>query len=148
MEINELTDKDLIFFNRVRSQSREFLHDKSNYSLKQTEKWFKQLMWPYFIISIDGEKIGYFRTSNWKENSLYLGMDIDPKYRGNGYAIRAYTKMFDLLKKEYKIKLVFLEVLESNLRAHHIYKKLGFREIESIRYDKNENSIKMKLEIA
>ena len=147
MEIKKLTISDLPILNKIRSESKEFLHDKNDYSLDDTINWFKKLKDPYFIVIHNNEKIGYFRTSNWKENSLYLGMDIGLEYRGNGYAIPAYKKMIIKLKEEYKISIIYLEVLETNLRAQHIYKKLGFKKIEILPYNSVETSIKMKLEL-
>ena len=47
---------------------------------------------------------------------------------------------------EFNVRRVYLEVLETNIRAKHIYNKLGFVEVSSELYN-NTNSIKMKLDL-
>jgi RimJ/RimL family protein N-acetyltransferase len=142
MEIRDMAFDDLDFFNKVRSESYMFLHDKKNYTLEENKKWFKNLKDPYFIIIYDGNPIGYVRTSNWLGDSVYVGMDISKEFRGNGFSYLAYEKLFNILKNKYNINTVYLEVLSTNERAYHIYKKLNFIEVDRFKYN-NEESIKM-----
>tara|TARA_S200002703_G_scaffold22639_4_gene19327 strand:- start:9765 stop:10208 length:444 start_codon:yes stop_codon:yes gene_type:complete len=147
MEIREMVKEDLIFFNEVRNNSVGFLHDNTKYSLKDNLKWFIGTNPKFFIVEDNGEPIGYFRTSKWVENTLYVGMDIHPKYRGIGYAKKSYNLFFKYLKKEYSVEEVFLEVLNTNKRAIHIYNKLGFTIIDLLPHNNKELSIKMKLKL-
>jgi len=140
-----MTIDDIPFFNIVRSQSYEYLHDSTNYTLEQNIEWFNKTNPKFFIVSVDGKDIGYFRTSDWTPISVMIGMDIDPKYRGNGYAQEAY-RLFIKHLKCLGINTVYLEVLEYNTRAKHIYDKLGFI-VTNIEPYKNTNTIKMKLDI-
>jgi len=147
IKIRKLIKSDLPFFNEVRSHSSMFLHDKNNYTLEDNIKWFKSLESPFFMVEILNEDIGYFRTSNWINNTLYVGMDIHKKYRGLGYAKPSYLKFIKYLKKEFKIKTIFLEVLNSNKRAISIYNKLDFTIIGVETHDEVDKTIKMKLEL-
>lgn len=147
IKIRKLIKSDLPFLNEVRSHSSMFLHDKNNYTLEDNIKWFQSLKSPFFVVEILNKNIGYFRTSNWSNNTLYIGMDIHKKYRGLGYAKPSYLKFIKYLKEEFKIKTIFLEVLSSNKRAINIYNKLDFTIISVKPYDKVDNTIKMKLEI-
>ena len=71
MVIREMVMEDISFFNEVRTESYQFLHDKKNYTLEENILWFKKLKNPFFIVEKEGEKIGYFRTSNWDSDSAY-----------------------------------------------------------------------------
>jgi len=139
-----MTIEDIDFFNEVRNLSTNFLHDKTKYSIEDNISWFKSTNPTYFIATDDGEKIGYIRTSNWKTDSVYVGMDIHPKYRGLGYANNLYELLFEKLKTEYKLSKVYLEVLTSNKRAINIYNKLNFTIIDLLYYDGKDKSIKME----
>lgn len=147
IKIRKLVKSDLPFFNEVRSDSSMFLHDKNNYTLEDNIKWFKSLESPFFMVEILNEDIGYFRTSNWINNTLYIGMDIHKKYRGLGYAKPSYLKFIKYLKEEFNIKTIFLEVLSSNKRAINIYNKLDFTIIGVEPHDEVDKTIKMKLDI-
>ena len=145
MELRRMKISDLKFFNSVRKESSQYLHDSTNFTIEENINWFIKYDPIYFILSNDNQDIGYFRTSNWNNNTVYLGLDIAGEYRGKGYARKAYNLMFDYLKKQ-NISTIFLEVLQTNKRAIHIYESLGF-EITEIKQFKTTKSIKMKLNI-
>lgn len=147
MEIRGMVESDLEFFNEVRNQSLEFLHDGTEYSLEDNFKWFKSTKPRFFIVEINNEYIGYFRTSDWVGSSLYIGMDIHPTFRGMGYAKPAYELFINKLKNEYKVNTIYLEVLNTNRRAINIYNKLGFTIIDLLPHSNNIKSVKMELKI-
>lgn len=145
MVIRRMIFDDLEFFNKLRNSCVGFLHDKTKHSLDQAKQWFLKNKPVYFILLVDNEKVGYFRTSNWTSNSCYIGLDIDECYRGKGYAVPAYREFVALLKQHYNISNIYLEVLSSNTRAIHIYNKLGFEKTSELYYSETENTIKMQL---
>ena len=145
MEIRKMTIDDILFFNMVRSESHTYLHDQTNYTVEQNTDWFNNSNPKFFIVSVYNNDIGYFRTSEWTDNSLMVGMDIAIKYRGYGYAQKAYPTFISYLKK-LNIKTIYLEVLEDNIRAKHIYDKLCFTVIDT-KPHLGTNTIKMKLKI-
>jgi len=113
-----MTIDDILFFNDVRNDSIEFLHQQTKYTLEDNVYWYIYTKKdPYFICEVDGEPIGYFRTSEWGENEPYIGMDISKVKRGNGYATTAYKLFFELLQTKYGVKKVHLEVVDYNERA-------------------------------
>ena len=81
---------------------------------------------------------GYVRVRKqdykiWKYTSRHLRplvQDLFPyihkDYRGKKLAYDAYTILFSFLKEQYNLKCFYLEVLDSNIRALNLYKKLGF----------------------
>ena len=121
--------EDLAFLNYVRNgYCEEFLHDSRKFTVEETIEWFEKTNPDFYVIQNDGECIGYFRLSNYsKENSnIYVGADIAPKFTGKGLGYLSYKEFLPYLFKEYNLNKVSLEVLSTNERAIHLYKKLGF----------------------
>jgi ribosomal protein S18 acetylase RimI-like enzyme len=138
LKIREMKISDLEFFNKVRNECIEYLHDRNTYSLNETILWFKNKNPKYFILENNNEKIGYFRTS--EENKEYfIGLDIQKKFRGMKFAVPAYNIFFNKINK----KEVFLYVDQKNTRAYNLYKKLGFKKIKNLKIN-GISSIKMK----
>jgi|TARA_B100001094_G_scaffold211414_1_gene205376 RimJ/RimL family protein N-acetyltransferase len=138
--------KDVPFFNSVRNECGQYLHDKSTHTLDEAYDWFERVEDPYFIYKVNGRSIGYFRTSDWTENSCYIGMDIHKDYRGKKFAVPAYDEMMEHLVSSYGIQLFKLEVLGSNVRAQKLYEKLGFKQV-GVELLENDESVIMELEV-
>ena len=147
--LHPMQPKDLAWFNEVRNHpdTAGYLHDNRVYSLGETKAWFDSEKPLYWWVEFTRKQVGYIRTSNvnYEEGSITVGMDIDPKFRGKGIAMLAYEELFDFLRSRLFTR-VNLEVLESNDRAIHIYKKLGFVETGS-RPHNGETSLEMTLEL-
>lgn len=113
------------------------LHDPMMYSADATEQWIKNmpkgsLRWviyhnpaPFFSLypHIGIIRIDHFDTLN---RNCYVGMDIDKQWRGKGLSKEIYKIVLDRLFRVYNMETIYLEVLATNERAIHIYKKLGF----------------------
>ena len=113
--IRKMEISDLEFFNRVRNECVQYLHDRNKYSLDETISWFKTKKPEYFILENNNEKIGYFRTT--EENGEYfIGLDIDEKFRGKKLAVPAY----EIFIKNINRKEIFLYVDEKNIRAYNL----------------------------
>ena len=147
--LHPFTPKDLPWFNEVRNHpdTAGYLHDPTVYSLDETRAWFDREKPLYWWVEYTRKHVGYIRTSDvdYEEGSITVGMDIEPKFRGQGIATLAYEELFDFLRSRLFTR-VNLEVLESNERAIHIYKKLGFTEC-GCRPHNGEISIKMTKEL-
>lgn len=145
-----MNEDDLLFFNNTRNEASNWLHSDTQHSLDSCKEWYKKnIQSHYYIIENCGTQIGYFRFSNVKNNSLYIGADLNKEYRGKGYAKKSYQKMFNILRDS-GYNTLYLEVLEFNIRAINLYKSLGFTKTESIeiiRNGKKINSFKMIREI-
>ena len=101
IRIRKMEIKDLEFFLSIRNECKEFLHNPIEYTLEQSLKWFVKDNPKFYIIINEEINIGYFRTSNWKKDSLYIGADIHKDYRGKGYAKEAYPLFMDYLNCVY-----------------------------------------------
>ena len=142
--IRLMTTEDVRFFNEVRNECSQWLHDPKTYTYKEALSWFKNTENPYFIYELEENKIGYFRTSHWEEGSCFVGMDIHEDHRGKKLAVPAYNEFFAFLKKEHGIKKFKLTVLGKNERALNLYKKLGFKIIEKNLHGRLENIVMEK----
>ncbi len=125
----KMTIEDVPRFLEIRNQSSEFLHNNTQFTLDQATKWFKKEK-PLFYMIILGEKsIGYFRTSNLEKDSIYIGCDIDPIFRGYKLGQMAYHNFMVMIYDKFNLTNIKLEVLSNNTRAIHLYNKLGFNQI-------------------
>ena len=142
--IRKISEDDLEFLNEVRNECRAWLHDSSMYTKEETVKWFNQNNPLYFIFELNGNKIGYFRTSNWEKGSCYIGLDIHKDFRGKKLAVPAFEELMRALNEDYNIQTFKLEVLARNVRAHSLYKKLGFKELSRQEYGEDQSILMEK----
>jgi RimJ/RimL family protein N-acetyltransferase len=124
--LRDLQERDLAFLVDVRNECRNFLHNASEFSLEECETWFRKTSPTFYVIENNGNIVGYFRTSEWKESSCWVGGDLHKDYRGKGMMKSAYSVLFERLKEK-GIETVFLSVLDFNEVAINLYEKLGFR---------------------
>ena len=120
---------DIHFINEVRNQySEEYLHDSRTFTLSESYDWFKKMNPDWYIILNNDNPIGYFRLSNYSEENMniYVGADISPEHTGKGFGYLSYETFLPYLFDEYGLNKVSLEVLATNERAIHLYKKIGF----------------------
>lgn len=146
IEFVKLTLDDLSFLNEVRNECcEEYLHDSRKFTLEQTIDWFNKTKPMFWVIWVDGERIGYFRTSEYSEvnKHIYIGADLHKDFRGKGLAYESYKQFIPFLFTELNLHKISLEVLKTNQRAINLYEKLGFV-FEGIKRDevyKNEKWI-------
>lgn len=153
IQFEEIKRTDLKFINEVRNASCEYLHNPAKFTLEQTEIWYDQIYsingHPWFIVYFFGHRIGYIRA-DLHDDSHYIGMDIHPVYRGRGYSKAVYKEFINFRYKDTQIKDLWLEVLETNPRAIHIYESLGFEKVskyEFLRGDEMAISYTYKLNL-
>jgi UDP-glucuronate decarboxylase len=145
-----MTVEDVPFYNKIRNECREYLHDQSYYTLEQSISWYENYKPKFLIAAINGVDVGYFRTSIVK-GETYVGLDISHEYRGKGYAVPLYDEFLKFIFAEGSISTgalargrVLLRVRSSNGRAIHLYEKVGFvKLIEAYNKDINDMDIIM-----
>jgi [ribosomal protein S18]-alanine N-acetyltransferase len=80
------------------------------------------------IIELEGEIIGYSIVSIGAGESHLLNISVAKDKQRQGIGAKLLLQMISLVRKE-QVKVMFLEVRQSNLIACSLYKKLGFIEI-------------------
>jgi|TARA_R110000772_G_C13301670_1_gene438978 hypothetical protein len=103
--IKKMKESDLIFFNEVRNECREMLHDTTEFSIDETISWFKNNKPDYFTIFLKNKRAGYFRTSIVK-GKFFIGMDLHKSQRGKGLAKKLYLEFFDMMEEQETFLLV------------------------------------------
>ena len=142
---------DLEFFISIRNECSELLHDNSKFTIDDANKWYIENKPEFYIINYNNKDIGYFRTSNYSQEkkSIYIGCDLHKDFRGKKLAYNAYVNFIYKIFEKYDIDNIYLEVLENNIIAFNLYKKLGFivenEKIQTVfRNNDYVNSILMK----
>jgi RimJ/RimL family protein N-acetyltransferase len=117
------------------------LHDVNQYNAAQTEAWlrtlpatskrysvFEWLNTPAMPVEC-GEFLGLVRIDRIDSVSrnCTIGLDVVAKHRGKGLSAKVYAWLLDYLFHQFNMHMVYLEVLESNKQAIHVYERLGFR---------------------
>lgn len=131
MEFTKITKSDLEFLSNTRNLvAEEFLHDSRKFSYEECLTWFEETRPYYWIIWVEGIRVGYFRLTNFSKTNrnVYIGADIHPDHQGKGYAYQAYLDFIPRVFFTWGFHKISLEVLSTNQRAINLYKKLGFIE--------------------
>lgn len=110
MVLRKLEESDLPFLLEVRNDptTRINLENDSIFNLEQCKEWFRTTNPDWFIIEVNNNPVGYFRT-----DGDVVGVDIHARYRRMGYAREAY-KLY-LKNKKYASLWVFADNFAKNL---------------------------------
>lgn len=79
------------------------------------------------IIMVGNVSIGYCALVRRRGNIFETQIAIDKPFWNKGYGTKALQLLFSLAERE-KVGTISIEVLLTNKRALHVYKKLGFTE--------------------
>jgi diamine N-acetyltransferase len=137
----EVADVPLIVALRNDPSTLLHLHDVNQYNATQTETWLRTLPATSKRYSVFewlnapatpaqcGDFIGLVRIDRIDavNRNCAVGLDLVPQQRGKGLSAKVYTWLLDYLFLQLNMHMVYLEVLESNERAVHVYERLGFR---------------------
>lgn len=152
LNFRKMEISDLPKFLEIRNVSREFLHNNSEFTLDNAIEWYNKYNPIFYMIELGENVIGYFRTSNWENKSMYLGCDLNPNYRGYGLGYVSYIGFIKKINNEFELDNIKLEVLSTNIRAKNLYNKLNFKTIgiseeKIIRNNEEIESIIMELKL-
>lgn len=114
------------------------------YELARSPKWREQL-----IAELNGVAIGFIQIIDpAEEESHYWGtigngkraIDIwigEKQYLGKGYGTQMMQLALEICFKQETVKEVFIDPLESNVKAIQFYEKLGFSFVEKRQFGKD-----------
>lgn len=93
------------------------------------------------IVEIDGAPIGEMNYREISEGTAEIGIKIcDFSKHGKGYGTRLLRMFIGELFKAYGFEKIVLDTNLGNLRAQHVYEKLGFRKVK-IEYNSWKNQL-------
>lgn len=129
--------EDLQQFLNIRNSIRKALHDSREFNLDECEIWFKKKPQDYWVIISKNQIIGYFRfeMANDSPNTGIIGMDLDPKFHGQGNAKSLYRQFCEEIVPKYGATQLRLRVLKSNDRAFALYASMGMAISEETQVD-------------
>ena len=115
-----------------------YLNNPTMFSPYQTKQWLKNLpetsqrliVFDNYVFFIGLVRIDHIDHIN---KNCMIGLDITTEERGRGHAKHIYNQLFDYWFNQMNMNMMYLEVLETNQRAIHIYAKLGFKPVGKIR---------------
>lgn len=84
-----------------------------------------------FIAEVDGKSVGQAAIYgiDWSTGTAEIGRFlVAPESAGQGYIQAACAGIIQIGHNLLNLRYLFLEVLETNVRAMHIYQSNGFRE--------------------
>ncbi|WP_294351227.1 GNAT family N-acetyltransferase [uncultured Clostridium sp.] len=92
------------------------------------------------IIEFDSKSIGEMNYTI-EENVAEIGIKIcDFAYQNHGYGTTLLKMLINFLFNDMKVKEITLDTNLKNLRAQHVYEKLGFKKVR-VNIDAWENQI-------
>jgi RimJ/RimL family protein N-acetyltransferase len=148
-----LAYEDLEFFLEVRNNVRHNLHNNSEFSINETQNWFRNSSEQKYVICqtiLGGKKIGYFRFNLIEEDNLQVGLDLHPLNQGKGLGTSLYLCLLNHWIIPKKIKKLSLRVLSCNKIAVKLYSKVGFKLISKAEIFRDKeiiNDYYMELEL-
>lgn len=93
-----------------------------------------------FILSENGEKVGWCRTKWDKTGVTEINYEIYNKYRGCGYSIEGIRSVMDMLKNNKSVVKLVAKVNEKNIGAWRVLEKSGFN-LQRVFLNKDENTM-------
>lgn len=137
----------------VRIAGWTYENEYSVYSFSQNEETLRELMNGEYYAYADREDnlSGYFcfgksaqiptvQEDIYTPGFLDMGLGMNPVLCGKGYGYTFVESGLDFAKSNFDVRQVRLTVAEFNIRAIHLYKKIGFRYSSNITHKKTKKA--------
>lgn len=153
LRLLEERDIELIRAWRNRDDTRFFFKDSMIITADQQRKWFTSYKARkndyYFVIlwrlGLAWRPVGGVSLYDIADGKAEYGRCLigDETARHRGIMAKASRLLFEIARNQLGVTELILEVLNSNLRAIHVYKKIGFRTVSD---DHTYSAMKLYLE--
>lgn len=124
--------------NSVIRESIYLTFDEEIVDMKLERKWYKDRMktgMSYLVARVNGEVVGGASIEpRWGKfaHIAVLGIFIKDGFRNMGIGTQLINSLIEI-GRERGFKMLELSTFGSNKRAHHVYKKCGFKEVGTIK---------------
>ncbi|MDD1005317.1 GNAT family N-acetyltransferase [Pseudomonas sp. TNT2022 ID642] len=123
---------------RNRDEARVWFKTSTPLTYEQHANWFHQRYLRsdtdfLFVVETEGVLVGQASVYgiDWQARTAEVGRFlVDSTQAGRGYISRACGVLLDICWHTLDLDYVFLEVIDTNARAIHLYRKHGFSEEE------------------
>ncbi len=96
--------------------------------IKYIDRVQEKIRW-IFIAFNEKERVGYCQIYDVCEKKLEVGFVVSSKFQGNGYGKKIVKETILKAKELFPERKIVLYVKKNNVKAIHIYKKQGFKEV-------------------
>ncbi|RKQ28183.1 GNAT family N-acetyltransferase [Oceanobacillus halophilus] len=93
-----------------------------------------------FAVTIENELVGFLRTSEVTEGILDIGLGMRPDLTGKGYGREFLQASINFIQSEFKPKKITLSVATFNQRAIKLYRRIGFKDVETFMQHTNSST--------
>lgn len=121
-KISKLINADLQAAYQLEKRCHEYPWSKITFYSNQGERYLNKK------IEIDDHLVGFLICQTVLDEASLFNIAIDPNYRQQGLARSILNNLITELEAK-KIKVLWLEVRESNAAAIALYQQIGFNEI-------------------
>jgi len=90
-----------------------------------------------FVVIKDNDIIAFFIFNKVAINTIDIGLGMRPNLVGNGNGLEFLKAGIEFAKSKYTPKKITLSVAIFNKRAIKVYKKIGFKEVDTFMRDTN-----------
>lgn len=121
-KISKLINADLQAAYQLEKRCHEYPWSEITFNSNQGERYLNKK------IEIDDHLVGFLICQTVLDEASLFNIAIDPNYRQQGLARSILNNLITELEAQ-KIKVLWLEVRESNAAAIALYQQIGFNEI-------------------
>lgn len=154
--LKPFSQNDSELYRRIRNQSmvRQWFGTEDKISFEQQLKWYEEYLkkegdYMFGIHNREGIFIGgcgIYDVSAAEATAEFGRIVMDKNHQGKGYGFQAVMAAIYLACESMPVSVLKLEVKKNNLPAYSVYRKAGFRTVESDK-DLNNSFIRMKLDL-
>ncbi|WP_413283839.1 ribosomal protein S18-alanine N-acetyltransferase [Vibrio sp. MA40-2] len=83
----------------------------------------------HYVLVNEDRVVGYFYAQNIVGEVTLLNLAVDPQQQGKGFG-KILIEYFLSICEQKKAESAWLEVRESNHKAHRLYESIGFNEVD------------------
>lgn len=100
-----------------------------------------------FAVTKENELVGFLSISKVDDRMLDIGLGMRPDLTGKGKGIEFLRAGLDFIQTEFKPEKITLSVATFNQRAIKLYRKVGFKDVETFMQDTNGSTFEfLKME--
>lgn len=101
-----------------------------------------------FAVTKENELVAFISICEVADKTLDIGLGMRPDLTGKGNGFEFLMACIAFIQKEYKPEKITLSVATFNQRAIKLYRKVGFKEVETFMQDTNGSTFEfLKMEI-
>ncbi len=93
-----------------------------------------------YVVTKDSEVVGFFSFNRTENNTIDIGLGMRPNLTGSGNGSEFIKAGMGFAKSTYSPDKITLSVATFNQRAIKVYRKIGFKDVETFMQDTNGSS--------